>query len=175
MNYCTPAIGGIAALYMGAGAAGTPGNNIGTLAIDGKAGPCIVIGARVPGGKTVPGASIGAPILALWKGAAHLQWGPEVSPPACFFDPGILEGFRQLPQVVGDQPWHVWQGLETSNWHVPLHTGSERPSGSHQMMDKPDSNYDAVFPWFLQIKVNKAYRPNAHLLDTLMHYKINII
>ena len=24
-------------------------------------------------------------------------------------------------------------------------------------------------------KINKAYRPNAHLLDTLMHYNINII
>ena len=28
---------------------------------------------------------------------------------------------------------------------------------------------------FSMIFANKAYRPNAHLLDTLMHYNINII
>ena len=32
--------------------------------------------------------------------------------------------------------------------------------------------FNPYLPWFQK---NKAYRPNAHLLDTLMHLNINII
>ena len=62
LGHDTPAIGGITALWsgapvlcMGAGVPGAPENIIGALGIGRKASPCIVIGARVPGGKTRPG------------------------------------------------------------------------------------------------------------------------
>ena len=58
LSYGAPAIGGIVALYCGAPAlclgTGAP-ENIGKLEFPGKAGPCILIGARAPGSKTGPG------------------------------------------------------------------------------------------------------------------------
>ena len=64
MGHGTPATGSIAAPYgapalcmvlCGAtGATSAPENTIGALWIGGKAGPCMVIGARVPGRKLGP-------------------------------------------------------------------------------------------------------------------------
>ena len=64
------------------------------------------------------------------------------------------EGFPQLSQIFRNQPWHVWQGFEASNWLVPAAYVSERTSGVHQKIGKPDGNYCNVFPWYLQIKVH---------------------
>ena len=53
---------GAPVLCMGSGA---PENTIVILGIGGKAGPCNVIGTRVPGGKTGPGTSRGTDTLVL--------------------------------------------------------------------------------------------------------------
>ena len=47
----------------------------------------------------------------------------------------------------------------------------------HNGISQKQQSNDAVFKLNITIRqiVNKAYRPNAHLLDTLMHYNINII
>ena len=56
---------------------GAPENAIGALGIGRKACPCMVVGARVPGGKLGPGMSRGAATLV--QGATHL-WSQEMTP-----------------------------------------------------------------------------------------------
>ena len=53
--------------------------------------------------------------------------------------------FLSFPQVFRDQPWHAWQGLEASNWHVPLHSDSVGTSGDRRMTGMPNGNLHTVY------------------------------
>ena len=59
------------------GAPSAPKNNKGALGINGKASPCMVIGARVPGGKLGPKMSRGAATLLLCTRSGALNMEPR--------------------------------------------------------------------------------------------------